>query len=141
MSNHDNVFTWTFTPGKSVVWLCFSKKYWYCAENVNVNVNFNVNICNALEFSKEQMCGYLLWSIEAKMIQVRFELRSEWTDAGSSDGGCWPYWIVLTKIYNLNCWQLHAELNKSNEAFNISSRSKVMAIIWIQNADWWSSWI
>ena len=51
--------------------------------NVNVNVNINVNICNALEFPKEQKCGYLLWSIEANMIQVCFELRSEWTDAGS----------------------------------------------------------
>ena len=37
----------------------------------------NVNICNALEFPKEQKCGYLLWSIEAKMVQVCFELRSE----------------------------------------------------------------
>ena len=33
-------------------------------------VNVNVNICNALEFPKEQKCGYLLWSIEAKMVQV-----------------------------------------------------------------------
>ena len=40
-------------------------------------VNVNVNICNALEFPKEQKCGYLLWSIEAKMVQVCFELRSE----------------------------------------------------------------
>ena len=33
--------------------------------------------CNALEFPKEQQCGYLLWSIAAKMVQVCFELRSE----------------------------------------------------------------
>ena len=32
--------------------------------------NVNVNIYNALEFPKEQKCGYLLWSIEAKMVQV-----------------------------------------------------------------------
>ena len=38
-------------------------------------VNVNVNICNALEFPKEQNCGYLLWSIEAKMVQRCFELR------------------------------------------------------------------
>ena len=46
---------------------------------VNVNVNFNVyvNICNALEFPKEQKCGYILWSIEAKIVQVCFVLRSE----------------------------------------------------------------
>ena len=42
-----------------------------------VNVNVNVNICNALEFPKEQKCGYLLWSIEAKMVHMCFELRSE----------------------------------------------------------------
>ena len=42
-----------------------------------LNVNVNVNICNALEFPKEQKCEYLLWSIEAKMVQVCFELRSE----------------------------------------------------------------
>ena len=46
-------------------------------DNVNVNVNVKVNIGNALESPKEQMCGYLLWSIEAKMVQVCFELRSE----------------------------------------------------------------
>ena len=40
-------------------------------------VNVNVNIYNALEFPKEQKCEYLLWSIEAKMVQVCFELRSE----------------------------------------------------------------
>ena len=41
------------------------------------NVNVNVNICNALEFPKEQKCRYLLWSIEGKMVQVCCELRSE----------------------------------------------------------------
>ena len=41
-----------------------------------------------------------------------------------------------------NCWRLHAELNKIKSAFNISSRSKFMAIIWIrQNGDWRPSWI
>ena len=43
----------------------------------NVNVNAKVNIYNALAFPKEQKCGYLLWSIEAKMVQVCFELRLE----------------------------------------------------------------
>ena len=38
----------------------------------NVNVNVNVNVCNALEFPKEQKCGYLLWSIKAEMVQVCF---------------------------------------------------------------------
>ena len=38
----------------------------------NVNVNINVNIFKALEFPKKQKCGYLLWSIEAKMVQVCF---------------------------------------------------------------------
>ena len=51
---------------------------------ISLNLNVNVNICNALEFPKEQKCRYLLWSIEAKMVRVCFELRSEWTDAGSS---------------------------------------------------------
>ena len=32
-------------------------------------INVNVNICNELEFPKEQKCGYLLWSIEAKMVR------------------------------------------------------------------------
>ena len=44
---------------------------------VCVNVNVNVNVCNAIEFPKEQKCRYLLWSIEAKMVQVCFELRSD----------------------------------------------------------------
>ena len=44
---------------------------------VCVNVNVNVNICNALEFPKEQKRRYLQWSIEAKMVKVCFELRSE----------------------------------------------------------------
>ena len=48
-----------------------------CIYVYNVNDNVNVNICNALEFPKEQKCGYLLWSIEAKTVQVRLELRSE----------------------------------------------------------------
>ena len=30
---------------------------WYCA----INVNVNVNICNALEFPKEQKCAYLYY--------------------------------------------------------------------------------
>ena len=45
--------------------------------NANVYVNVNVNICNALEFPKEQKYGYLLWSIEAKMVQLCFKLRSK----------------------------------------------------------------
>ena len=52
-----------------------SVTYPVCVQYVNVNVN--VNICNALEFPKEQKCGYLLCSIEAKMVQVCFELRLE----------------------------------------------------------------
>ena len=40
-------------------------------------VNVNVNYCNALEYPKGQKCGYLLLSIEAMMVQVCFELRSE----------------------------------------------------------------
>ena len=68
----------------SPVWAVMFHADSNCFTTVNVNVNVNVNICNALEFPKEQMCGYLLWSIEAKMVQVYFELRSEWTDAGRS---------------------------------------------------------
>ena len=48
---------------------------WTIKQQVNANVN--VNIFNALEFPKEQKCGYLLWSIEATMVQVCFELRLE----------------------------------------------------------------
>ena len=45
-----------------------------CSCLLMIYVNVNVNICNALEFPKKQKCRYLLWSIEAKMVQVCFEL-------------------------------------------------------------------
>ena len=54
----------------AALWPLFPRRASLTLRFPSANVNVNVNICNALEFLKEQICGYLLWSIEAKMVQV-----------------------------------------------------------------------
>ena len=67
------------TPAEELLLFCTPYPFlaFHLRQGYNVNVNVIVNICNALEFPKEQKCEYLLWSIEAKMVQMCFELRSE----------------------------------------------------------------